>query len=1021
MSLNTSSIKELQDLTDSLPDREKSEWTTENAERLLDSVKNLNEQHAESSRTRRIIRRIDPLITFLRRFARFGDTIVQAHPNPACIAWGSFRILLEIVSGFTSYFEKLFDMLESIDRKFPLFEKFANLHSDSPACGDALKEVYSDVVLFLYDAQRIFKQRAIKILVKTVWKSFEEKFRKRQSNLEGHISQFESAVEFAHQRTLQFERRRHLMQWLAPVDVEMELQRLSAKRTHGTCAWIYRNDVYKQWRDNPGQEPLWIYGGPGAGKTVLSTTIIADLQQQETADNQCVTAFYYFDRAEGEKSGFMPWICSLISQLVARLDPIPQQLIAAYEASSKQGRSRMTLADYPVEILVPLSKSFSKLFLVFDGLDEATEIGSMRQVIATLTALPNVHLVCLGRPVMPVRNALSTNLTISLDEALLSPDINVFLQEEIAALERNCDTHGLMSLLYPSVSEGAKGIFLWAHLMVEALKSASSVYEMTELTTQLPQGLVEMYAKTLDGYSRETRSNRDLVKRIFIWVCTSTSPLKWRELEQAISLHEDDVRLDRLKMPFKGTVIKLCSPLIQYSEREDLFRPSHFSVVEYLLGADFELSTVAADSNTASHIRTKKTLAHSTVASTCLKYLSFPPLDTAVHWDDNSLPLTSYATSNVCHHISSAGKDPALEASLSAFLSSTTRRRVWLTRWLLVTMSQAPLQNILHQQRATQIWLNSAGEFGVPGSKGFLQDTLAVMIQLNDILEPADGNRGAAPRITVSYFDKMTVIRDLSRAFTLASRLQDGIDLLENTLIQHQARFGLGSKETIWIIQSLGIFYDQGGTPENYKHASDLQNEALEIQRRVLPKAHLEIAWAKDELGRVHRHLSDLQTAEKMHQEALEILEHTLPEDAMMTIATRNALARTYRLQHRPEEALMEHKRALSAQERTRGLGHAHTLWTLTDIAKCLRDIGRNQEAYHEMMTALNGRCALLGPDHPDTLWTMNDVGLLLARLGRRDEAKMYHEGAKRKQIAVLGPSHPFTVWTVELLDRWQD
>jgi hypothetical protein len=48
-----------------------------------------------------------------------------------------------------------------------------------------------------------------------------------------------------------------------------ELDRLVSKRLAGTCAWIFRNEKMKAWKDNAHGEPvLWVKGIPGAGTSL---------------------------------------------------------------------------------------------------------------------------------------------------------------------------------------------------------------------------------------------------------------------------------------------------------------------------------------------------------------------------------------------------------------------------------------------------------------------------------------------------------------------------------------------------------------------------------------------------------------------------------------------------------------------------------------------------------------------------------------------------------------------------------
>jgi hypothetical protein len=63
-------------------------------EELLAEVFALDEQHAASNSSRRVARRLQPLIGFVERYAVAVDVAVQGCPSPAILVWGALRGLL---------------------------------------------------------------------------------------------------------------------------------------------------------------------------------------------------------------------------------------------------------------------------------------------------------------------------------------------------------------------------------------------------------------------------------------------------------------------------------------------------------------------------------------------------------------------------------------------------------------------------------------------------------------------------------------------------------------------------------------------------------------------------------------------------------------------------------------------------------------------------------------------------------------------------------------------------------------
>src|SRR5438477_69148 len=80
-----------------------------------------------------------------------------------------------------------------------------------------------------------------------------------------------------------------------------------------------------------------------------------------------------------------------------------------------------------------------------------------------------------------------------------------------------------------------------------------------------------------------------------------------------------------------------------------------------------------------------------------LKYLSLPTIADTIDFDPGHSPLIAYATSNWCSHLVQSSYGHALECTLARFMSSPSRRRVWLARWLLIQITAHPLQHLVKQ------------------------------------------------------------------------------------------------------------------------------------------------------------------------------------------------------------------------------------------------------------------------------------------------------------------------------------
>lgn len=115
---------------------------------------------------------------------------------------------------------------------------------------------------------------------------------------------------------------------------------------------------------------------------------------------------------------------------------------------------------------------------------------------------------------------------------------------------------------------GADGMFLWASLMVMFL-SSPALSPMRRLRTIadviLPEGLEAMYNRTLTLNASSGRTERDLTKRISLWLMLAFRGLTAEKLKQAVSTSDnmdDYSRPDRFK-DFEETVTTVCGGLVE--------------------------------------------------------------------------------------------------------------------------------------------------------------------------------------------------------------------------------------------------------------------------------------------------------------------------------------------------------------------------------------------------------------------------------------------------------------------------
>ncbi|RYP00177.1 hypothetical protein DL764_006608 [Monosporascus ibericus] len=88
------------------------------------------------------------------------------------------------------------------------------------------------------------------------------------------------------------------MKWLAPPDPSTNFNKAREQYRQGAGQWLLESDAYSTWNTNPNSF-LWLHSLSRCGKTIMSSTIIADLENN--AASSWSLLYFYFDFNEVDK------------------------------------------------------------------------------------------------------------------------------------------------------------------------------------------------------------------------------------------------------------------------------------------------------------------------------------------------------------------------------------------------------------------------------------------------------------------------------------------------------------------------------------------------------------------------------------------------------------------------------------------------------------------------------------------------------------------------------------------------
>lgn len=135
-----------------------------------------------------------------------------------------------------------------------------------------------------------------------------------------------------------------------------------------TALWIHNHETFKLWKDCTGGATLWLTGGPGSGKRVLTGSIIERLQTGCNLTHSPLV-YYFVDGKEKEKCNPLNLFPGLIYQILrARPDLVEK----ARRATATDAYFSSTL-EKSATILHLVITDIPTIFVFVDAIDECKD------------------------------------------------------------------------------------------------------------------------------------------------------------------------------------------------------------------------------------------------------------------------------------------------------------------------------------------------------------------------------------------------------------------------------------------------------------------------------------------------------------------------------------------------------------------------------------------------------------------------------------------------------------------------
>ncbi|OAA74311.1 Ankyrin repeat-containing domain protein [Akanthomyces lecanii RCEF 1005] len=385
---------------------------------------------------------------------------------------------------------------------------------------------------------------------------------------------------------------KEILDWLTPMPINYGSQYsdLLKARQPGTGQWLLDSEQYQTWVGTKKQT-LFCPGIPGAGKTILTSIVIEDLFFRFESVQEVGIAYLYcnFQRQSEQQTDNL--LASLLQQLAQALPSLPSSVKSLYEGHNNK-RTRPSL-DEISRTLQSVATMYSRVFIVVDALDECQESDSGRSKLlselSSLQAKCGINVFATSRLILGTIKQISEKFhgIKTLEIIASDEDVGRYLDGVMSGLPTFVGRDpALQEEIKSEITKAISGmhVFLLAKLYLDSLKGKTSAKGIRIALAKLGTGS-QAYDYAYDDVMERIKGQFDdetkLAIRVLSWIVNAKRPLTTSELQYALAVEVDEVKLDTDNFPDVKLMVSVCAGLVTVDEKSSIIRLVHYTTQEY--------------------------------------------------------------------------------------------------------------------------------------------------------------------------------------------------------------------------------------------------------------------------------------------------------------------------------------------------------------------------------------------------------------------------------------------------------
>lgn len=468
-----------------------------------------------------------------------------------------------------------------------------------------------------------------------------------------------------------------------PEDERQKLINAKGSRVDGTCQWVLGHELYLSWKASLNTRVLWVSGGPGKGKTMISIFLTEELENEVKDSENAILMYYFCENKDADRNTAIAILKGLISQMLKKRRALFRHILPDFQRQ-KENLFRSPTAQ---EALWRILRSMLNdpdvkvtYYCIIDGLDECQQPSLETWLKESKTffsqpdrnpSYPVCKFIFVSRDLPEcIQREYSKFDRIRLDpdsDSEVHKDLQRFIIDRVGMLAEAQDyPESLTVFVKKDLLRRANGTFLWVSFVTEELLKTNAT-EARDVLKSIPNGLNAIYDRML---LQIQESRKKFAIQILHWVVMAFRPLNLANLADATGVKDNE---DFSRKEIMRSHVKFCGTLIRVTETEEVSLV-HQSVKDYLLRKD-PLPDARLD-----QFRVREAQMHVELLESCLDFLEVEALNEGPDLEPYYIrayayDFLSYATEHWPKH---ARCSLDYDYSHGFFKNSSAARSFWL-------------------------------------------------------------------------------------------------------------------------------------------------------------------------------------------------------------------------------------------------------------------------------------------------------------------------------------------------------